>query len=342
MAIIPHETKRVRALAAVAEGTARSWVRGSGPDRFTFQLANPQTRVLHGVRVFSVECTVRRGGVVIYDDRVNMPNPATAILNAAGEPVDNPLEAIRETLFDVVRTTTDGFQRPRLERNPDGSFRGDTLAVRSSTANGSVAFTNASWATTQNGPGNSVSTTGNILIHATLTAIPNYVIRQGFLDFDTSSLGAGAVVSAAALTLYADAAGKTDTDTTTMEWYSYNWGGTLENADFRDCLPSTNITNLPKIAHIALSAWTDTAGTANNLTADSGAVSSVNVTGTTYMVGLIDRAYGSAPTGVNSLQFRSADFTGTTSDPLLTVTYTIDRHPRPTIITQATQRSAVR
>ena len=273
-----------------------------------------------------------------------MPNPATAILNAAGEPVDNPLEALRETLFDVVRATTDGFQRPRLERNPDNSFRGDTLAVRSSTADGAVAFTNASWTTTQNGPGNSVSTTGNILLHATLTVVPNYIIRQGFLDFDTSSLGASAVVSAAALTLYADDAGKTDTDTTTLEWYSYNWGGTLENADFRDCVPSTNITSLPKIAHLALSAWTDTADAANNLTADSGAVSSVNKMGTTYMVGLLDRAYGSAPTGNNSMQFRSADEAGTTYDPLLTVTYTpAVVQPRPaTVIRQAIQRAAVR
>ena len=341
MAADPHETKRVRALAAVAEGAARSWVRGSGLDRLTFQLANPQTRVLHGVRVFSVECTVRRGGMVIYDDRVNMPNPATAILNAAGEPVDNPLEAIRETLFDVVRATTDGFQRPRLERNPDGSFRGDTLAVRSGTADGHVLSNTTTWAATQDGAGLAVTTTGNNVVEARQITSSNWSIRQGFLGFDTSSLGSATVVSNAVLTLYADAASFSNADTTTLEWYSYDWGGTLETTDFRDCSPSTNITNLPKIAHIALSAWTNTADAANDLTEDSGAASSVNKTGTTYMVGLLAQAYGAAPSANNILTFRSADEAGTAFDPLLTVTYTF-LSQRPTIIRQAVQRSAVR
>ena len=76
---IGDETKRTRVLAAiVANGATRTWTRTAGPNVLTFQLANPQIRELNGIRVFSVECTVRRGMVVIYDDRVNMPNPATA------------------------------------------------------------------------------------------------------------------------------------------------------------------------------------------------------------------------------------------------------------------------
>lgn len=328
MAIEPtdNETKRQRVLGALVAGSSRRWGHdhGEGRERHRLEYAvtNPQIRDLNGWRVLTVDCVVTRDGVPLFEDRVNMPDPAVVVIEG-GERRDDPLQGLRATLRDAVFSATKRHQSPRLERNPDGSFRGDTLAVRSGTADGYVQESAATWGATQNGPADTVVTTGNIIIRATNISGITFRIGQGFLGFDTSSLGAGADVSAAVLTLYADAAGVDNADSTTLEWYSYDWGGTLETADYRDCSPSTNITNLSKIAHIALSAWTDTANAANNLTADSGAVSSVNKTGTTYMVGLLDRAYGSAPSDANTVQFRSADEADTTYDPLLTVTYSL-------------------
>ena len=235
--------------------------------------------------------------------------------------VFDPWGAMQKTLEQVFSIVTkDG---PRIERiGRSDRFSGDTLAVRSGTADGYVQDADTTWASTQNGPGEATTTTGNIFLRAWQISGTSWQLHQGFLGFDTSPLGASATVTAYVLTLYADAAGVNDVDGVTQEWYLYDWGGTLENADFRDCSPSTNITNLTKLANQALSSWTDTAGAANDLTRN-GAFSSINKVGTTYMMGLLNRAYDGTPSGANSVAFRSADEAGTTSDPLLTVTYTV-------------------
>ena len=313
--------KRAAVLTALTSQNSREWTVGAGQNRYTITVENPMVRTVKaGKDVLTVDVIVRnRSGIIVYYDRVNMPDPPTAI-RSGGQVVSAPLDALIDSLYKAASSATSQFTIPRLHRMPDGQFAGDTLAVRSSTADGYAADNDPTWASTQNGPGETSATTGNLQMDART----GFIIRQCFLDFNTSSLGASAIISAYVLTLYADGFGTSDADSVTIEWYLYDWGGTVTTADYRDCSPSTNITNLPKFAHMALSSWNDTAGAANDFTSD-GASSSINKTGTTYMVGLFDLSYGSAPSGVNTFQMRSADEAGTTSDPLFTVTYTLPK-----------------
>lgn len=318
MAIDALETRRQRALSAFSSSASRTWTQG----QFTVTIANPQVRPLNRQRVFSVEVTVDRNGIVLFDDRVNIPNPPTAIrgaLNADGtsQLSDSPLQAIRNTLFDVVRITTQNLTVPRLERNADGTFNGDTLAVRSGTNDGRVTSTDASWNTCRDGASLVANTTNT---SQTISANPTYSIVQGFIDFDTSSIGAGATVSSYTFTLYGTGSAETDTDGTTIDVRSYDWGGTVTTADYRDTNPGSNWTGLTLFASKVTNTWNQTNNTANDFTSGAGTITKG---GTTSVVVGIDRiASASAPTGNNQFITYFADQAGTSSDPLLTVTYT--------------------
>ena len=297
-------------------------------DRFHF--VNPPTLVHDGTFGTRFKYTSRFDGDATWltsEQRDRQTAAERRFWNPTGESQQyersslNPLLALQQSFIETARIVTKDWTRPRLERiGLSNRFRGDTLSVRSGTADGYASDSDPTWASTQNGPGEGSTTTGNIIVNATGSG--TLLIRQCFLGWDTSSLDDAAVISNFNITLYADGFGVSDVDSATFELYIYDWGGTVETTDYRDCSPSTNITNLTKMASIALSSWTDTADSANDLT-ETTAYSSISKTGTTYMVGLFDLAYGSQPTGGNSFQFRSADEAGTTYDPLLVVTYTV-------------------
>ena len=296
-------------------------------DRFHF--VNPPTLVRSGTFGTRFRYTSRYGPNdaiwLTVDQRARQNADERRFWSPTGESQQHdlyefaPLRALQNSFIETARIVTKNWRRRRLERiGLSDNFRGDTLSVRSGTADGYAADSDATWASTQNGPGETSGTTGNILVNATGSG--TLVIRQCFLGWDTSSIDDGATVTDFDITLYADGFGVGDDDGGTFELYIYDWGGTVTTADYQDCSPSTNITNLTKMASIALSSWTDTANTGNTLTSTT-AYSSISLTGTTYMLGLIDLAYGSQPSGINSFQFRSADEAGTDYDPLLVVTY---------------------
>lgn len=321
MAVDPLETRRQRIVDALPVGAARTWSRTVGANTFAFTLANPQIRVLNGTRVFSVECTVTRNGTLLFDDRVNMPNPAVAIRGADRIPVDDPLQAIRDTLLDVVFITTRGGTQPRLERLANGQLKGDTLAVRSGTGDGRVTSEDATFATMCTGAGTLSSST------AAGTISPEWSLNGGlydgtmfFLPFDTSSLTSPATITAAVLTLYGESTAEQSTDAYSIQ-AKYKAFATLDTGDWFD--PRSPVWNaLVAGGQITLSSWNQTNNTANNFS-DSGVYSSISKTGTTEMVVNMSGANASTPTGPNVFTTYSADNAGTTSDPLFTVTYTL-------------------
>lgn len=250
----------------------------------------------------------------------------------------NPLAALRATFEDTVRTVTKNFTQSHLMRNPDGTFRGDTLSVTAGTTDGRVSSgpTATTWATIQNGSSLTADTTeASPAINAS-NASGTRRIYQYFCEWDTSSLPDGATITGTAYTFYGTSFGVTNTDTVTAELWAYDWGGTVTTADFRDCSPSTNITNLTKLAHLALASWSSTNNAANNLV-DDGGYSAVSLTSFTRAIFLIDRAYGSDPTGTNQIIFRGADTSGTTTDPKLVVTYSL-ANAVPVFMNQYRQR----
>lgn len=318
------DTRLSEALAISSVESNRLWVTNYNREALTFRLENPQVRVLNRQSVFTVDVLLGIRGTIVFDDRVNLANPVLATRLTDGSISHNPYLALQKTLLDVALITTEKFTRPRLERILGNDFRGDTLAVRSTTADGKVESDGTiSWSTARQG--NSLSATTAInpdTVEASdIGPGTEYQIRQFFLDFDTSSLGSGATLSNGVFTLYGTGTAETNTNSYDMEIRPKDWGGTLTTADYVATAPTSGWTNLTLMSHFAVASWNQTNNTANNFTVDS--YVDISKTAVTYVVmGLSGIGSTTAPTGVNLVTFYTADNTGTSSDPLLTVTYT--------------------
>ena len=320
MAVDINEIRRQRVLDALAPASTLSWSQGSGNERVSFNIlfANIRTRERSQLLTIALQATYRNR--LIFEDRINLPNPPTQIRDINRILVDNPLQAIRSTLSDVVKITTKGLTVPRLERNPDGSFRGDTLAVRSGTNDGRVGSTNTTFATMAAGSGLSANTTEADTRVVWGFDTVNYLGDMFFIDFDTSSLLAGATISAAVITLYGAFTGESDVDNYNLEARYKDWGGTVTTADWFD--PRAGVwSGLVSGGNFNTSVWVQTEGTANNLS-DSGVYISINKIGTTSLVVGFSGMDNATPTGMNRVFTHAADEAGTAADPLFTITYT--------------------
>lgn len=200
-----------------------------------------------------------------------------------------------------------------------------TLTVYASTADNDVKSTEDIYATARAGgilaagaAGGGSSTVGQDF---TPGKPGFYDIWEAFESFDTSSLGASATVSAAALTLTSSA----DSSVTdfTIQARIHDWGAVVETADW---VAGASLSGKTLVATHATSAgWT--AGTGYEFT-DVALPANVNKTGTTYILLNSSRHQGNnAPTGDEFIQLRTADYTGTASDPKLVVTYTSGGSP---------------
>ena len=142
-------------------------------------------------------------------------------------------------------------------------------------------------------------------------------VDEAFLGFDTSSIPDTDTVSAAVFNL--TSSGDFSTTDFTIEARLYDWGTGLTTADW---VAGASLSGLTLLAHRdTASGWTG--NTAYDLTDDAFAAN-VNKTGTTRLLLCSSRTTaGTSPTidvreYVNAY---SADSTGTTADPKLTVTY---------------------
>lgn len=141
-------------------------------------------------------------------------------------------------------------------------------------------------------------------------------VFESFESFDTSSVGSGSTVSSAVLRLTSSA----DYSVTdfTLQARLHDWGASLTTADF---VAGASLSGLTLLAHYATSGGF-TANTAYDL-ADDAFAANVSKTASTRILLCSSRTVsGTAPSGQESVLYRSADYTGTTNDPRLTVTYT--------------------
>lgn len=324
MAADINATRRQRAWDAVTDRAfPRSWQRRVRGADYSLEITMPQLRSLHGSMVVSVDVLVTRDGEPIYDDRINSPNPPMGVRSDDGTVTESPLQAFRDHILQAVRSATKDLTDPHLMRDEKGRLKGDTLAVRSTTADGRVQSTSTggTWSAARGGATLAARSATNPETIVASVSGSDYIAGQFFMDFDTSSLGSGATLSNGVFTIYGSGTAETNTNSYDIQIRPYNFGGSVTTADWVDCNPTTGWTNPTLMAHLALGSWNQTSGTANNFTVDSYA--DVSKTGSTYVVmGLSGLGSTTSPTGANSLAFRTADQSGTTSDPLLTVTYT--------------------
>lgn len=162
----------------------------------------------------------------------------------------------------------------------------------------------------------------SVTIGQTYSATKGWYCYQGFESFDTSAIPDTATLSNATLDIY----GASDFDANSQSYYltgAKNWGTTVDTGDW---VTVANFTQHGWIIN-AGSSWT-TSGY-NTFSAFAGWYETAGViskTGTSYVVVASQRWYdGNAPVGDEYLDYWSADQTGTTQDPKLTVTYTDDQ-----------------
>jgi len=142
-----------------------------------------------------------------------------------------------------------------------------------------------------------------------------YQVFESFFAFDTSSIPDGDTVSAAVLNLTSYQ--NFSTTDFTIEARLHDWGASLTTADW---VAGASLSGKTLLAHRdTASGWT--VDTAYDLTDDAFAAN-VNKTGTTRLLLCSDHTTANtAPTGLEYVDAYSADQTGTTRDPKLTVTY---------------------
>ena len=146
-------------------------------------------------------------------------------------------------------------------------------------------------------------------------SIDNYFVYQAGVSFNTSSLGAGATITGAALSL----AGNWDSSNTDfdIEAFIYNWGSGISTSSMRT---AAQLNALPRVAYLPTSSFTVNAQATFT---DLGLAPYIDKTGTTYIWLCSSRwRSGTAPTGDEYVTPWSAN-TGTAAyRPTLTVTYT--------------------
>jgi hypothetical protein len=189
-----------------------------------------------------------------------------------------------------------------------------TLTVYAGTADSSVRSSATSWTDARAGTGTatlSVRDTGNDMTVG-ITNADSDEIQEGFLGFDTSAIGQTNSVISATLALYLMT---TKTGAWNVEARAKDWSTTVDTGDWVAGADWTGN---------ALLATLSTYGSLNyaSFTSQAAFAGAVNRGGTTGIV-LCSETIASAtnPAAIQSLQFRTADQSGTTNDPKLTVEY---------------------
>ena len=192
-----------------------------------------------------------------------------------------------------------------------------TLVVYSDTSDGSLESKHASSvATAQAGNLLSVTATAYTVIGQfnDLGETGYYYVWEAFLSFDTSAIGTDAV-SAAVLSVTSDISDNSETDFA-IEARLRDWGTTLTTADWVAGASLSGLTLLG--SYPTASGFVP--GTTYDLS-DTAMAANVNKTGSTRMLLDSSRHVAASAPATDHVYIRPADYTGTTSDPKLTVTY---------------------
>ncbi|MBI5794240.1 VCBS repeat-containing protein, partial [Candidatus Uhrbacteria bacterium] len=245
----------------------------------------------------------------------------------------------------VTTYTYDETQRYRLTRKVTTGYESDGTATTTSTTtttetfypttgDGYISKYNASWDTAHDATSGSsaTATSTSTLLTGTSKSSSYYYLYRSFLPFDTSSIPDDATVTSATLNIYPYSKKNDDNDgddfvtvvqtsqasTTSLSTADFDQAGAIDNpTEGIDTSERKDITNITTGAYLTF-----------NL--NSTGLGWVSSTGTTKL-GLreghdvIDSAFTSSSTTYtryNYLYIRPSEYTGTTYDPYLTVTYT--------------------
>lgn len=282
-------------------------VEGKSPDGDDLAIANPMAFVNPPVMVpdGTTRTELIEGGFVEVDNFR-----------------EDPLEAAKQFIYEAA-LTSDRMVRATAEKKGvslEEALTGDpTLTVYADAGDGFISNTSATYSTARSGGGSFITdstATSDGRVIGQRFAAGSYRCIQSFFSFDTSSLGAGATISAAVFSLYG-AADNSATDFT-AEARLRDWGGTLADADY---VAGASLSGDALLATFATSAGWSVAGY-NDFT-DVALPANVSKTGNTRLYVSSDRQRtNNTPVGDEAVGAYFADNSGTTNDPKLVVTYT--------------------
>ena len=234
--------------------------------------------------------------------------------------LENPQLALLQTLAHTIKVSTKDNPTGRVIKGKVGSTTSTFFPdadVESTSVDGQLDIETATWAGSHDAAAGDAArpSAATLSTRARLLA-GNYFISRDIYLFDTSGIGSGQQVDSATLSLAGTGTVENNVDTTTYDVVASTPASNtdLVAGDF-DQLGTT------VFGEFAVSGWNQTADTYNDITLTN--TSAISVTGITKLGGRNSRDTDNvAPTGDNSIDSRSADTAGTTSDPKLVVVHT--------------------
>lgn len=163
-----------------------------------------------------------------------------------------------------------------------------------------------------------------------------YRITRSFFCFDTSALGASAVISAATFSVADDGTANSNTNTTTIEIVTGTPASTSNIA-------TTDFGNVGATSFSSknVSAYSSTNNTYNDFALNASGIANISLTGISKFAAMQGTDFSNAtPTGLNNCDGRYADTAGTSADPKLVVTYTLPSPIIPSLIVLQTIKRA--
>jgi hypothetical protein len=261
------------------------------------------------VGVDAVVRLMRRGREVPIDGHRIIINPPQRVSEEAGISREDSRAAFVQAVWESVERAP----HPRRWRMPHGTV----TTVYADTADGYITSLDTVYSTARSGGVSvSVNTGGNIQV-GQANSSGAFVVYQGALSFDTSTLGTDSVTSAA-LDMYLSFDFSTASDFI-LEARAHTWLPTLAAADY--------------VAGASLAGLTLYASLDSNGIGSTGAYKSFSVeaalaaaceTGSVEMLLSSSRTRAGNAPGTNTTEyliFSSADASGTTQDPKLTITH---------------------
>ena len=228
--------------------------------------------------------------------------------------------------YRLTHKTTTGYTQEASSSN--------TATFYPSVGDGSIATTQTTWPAAQGAAtGLAVNATGTTATVFTGKNVSNqWKIERSFLPFDTSSLPDNATITSASLTL--TVSGKQNSfddgrDYLTLVSASPSSSTTLSSSDF------DNLTTTELVASAERKDITSlTTGSPATFTLSPSGLATISPTGTSYLALREGHDLENiAPTGAsatlaNGVTFAASESSGATSDPVLSVTYTLGGTPQ--------------
>lgn len=206
-------------------------------------------------------------------------------------------------------------------------IRADDTLNKFSTGDALLNKEDSSYATAHDATTGVLSGTGTTANVGQYNSLGTYGIYRSVLYFDTTSLGANAILSAATLKLRGQSEnGSEDYSIEIYEWTPAT-AGTITSSDYNQTAYGATL-----YASMTTSTWITTGY--NNFTLSPTSLVKQTASTTIGVRSSKDTANTAPGTGVTEhVSFRTVETSGTTSDPTLSVTYTTNVAPTITAIT---------